>query len=419
MGLGGALVDLAQQVALFHHPEPGDGAQGGADGDDIDGDDVHPGAPLGDGLHVQAEAQTDHGQNDQDRLAAQLGEAVLQRFSHGLEHILQRADAGEHHGGVQNDGKQLAEGDVLQDAGQGNEQQRGAGADIQTVGKAGGDDHQSGHHGGDGVKDGGAGSNLDHVLLVIQISAVDDHAAAGDRQGEEGLAHGPHPGHGVGQSLPPGGEDELVAFGSAGQEGHADGQHGKDDEKDRHHDLVRLFNALCAQKQGQQGDHHHDDVEGNHRVTGAGEGAEPLAGVHRHQIAGEGVEQGLEHIGDDDGIAQGDAHGAGQRQPAQPAAGAAQLFAAGGPGVAVGAQGAGAGTAADGVFGGQTHHAEQRYEDQIGHQEGKAAVGTHFCGEAPHVGHAYGRAHRRQDKAPAAGKIGTLFVHESVLLFDT
>ena len=299
---------------------------------------------------MQAEAQTDDRQQHQHHLAGQLGEAMLQRFAHSLKHILQRADTGKHHGGIQNDGKQLTKGDVLQDAGQRDKQQRGAGTHVQTIGKAGGDDDQGSRHGGDGIKDGSAGGDLDYILLVVQISAVDDHAAAGDRQGEEGLAHGPHPGHGIGKRLPARGEHELVALGSTGQEGHPDSQNGKNDEEHGHHDLVGLFDAFGTHQQGQQSANHHEDVEGDHRIIAAREGTEPCAGVHRHQIAGNRVKERLEHIGDDDGIAQRNAHGACQGQPAQRAARLAQLLAAGSPGIAVRAQRAGAGSSADGIF---------------------------------------------------------------------
>ena len=48
-----------------------------------------------------------------------------------------------------------------------------------------------GKAGGDGIEDGGAENHMDHVLFIAQVSAVDDHAAARNGQGEEGLSHGP------------------------------------------------------------------------------------------------------------------------------------------------------------------------------------------------------------------------------------
>ena len=99
------------------------------------------------------------------------------------------------------------------------------------IGKAGGDGNQSSHQSGDGIEDGGAENHMDHVLFIAQVSAVDDHAAARNGQGEEGLSHGPDPRHGILQRIPAEGEHELVTFSGTGQHGHAHSQHHKDDEE--------------------------------------------------------------------------------------------------------------------------------------------------------------------------------------------
>ena len=151
-------------------------------------------------------------------------------------------------------------------------------------------------------------------------------------------------------------------------------------------------------------------MEGDHGEVSRGEAFKPGTGIYLHQLAGNGMEEGLQHIGDDDGIAKGDAHRTGQRQPAHRAAGFAQLLAAGCPGGFIGAQGAGAGTAADGIFRGKADQAKKRDEDQVGHQKRETAVGTHLCGEAPYICHAYSRAYGGEDKAPAAGKSGIRFL---------
>ena len=217
VGLGSTLVDLCQQIIFLHHPEPGNGTQGGTDGDDIDGNNIHPGAPFENGFHVQTEAQTNHTQYHQYKIAADSGEAVLQRFAHSFKHILQGADTGKYHGGVENDSEELTQGHILQNPGQGHKQQGRACADVQTVGKAGGDDHQCGNQSGDGVEDGSTDGNVDYIFLIIQISAVNDHTAAGDGEGEKGLSHSPDPYHGIFQFGPVGGEHEFVACGSAGK----------------------------------------------------------------------------------------------------------------------------------------------------------------------------------------------------------
>lgn len=102
-----------EQLVLFHHVEPRDRAERRADGDNIDGNKVHPRAPLADGLHENADAEAQHTQDRQHRRAAELGELVQQRFRHGLEHVLQRAHAREDHRKVEDDGEQPPHRDIL------------------------------------------------------------------------------------------------------------------------------------------------------------------------------------------------------------------------------------------------------------------------------------------------------------------
>ena len=167
--------------------------------------------------------------------------------------------------------------------GQGDKEQGGPGPHIQPVGKAGGDNHQGGHQSGDGVKEGGLLGQGHHVLLGAEVGPVDNHAAAGDGQGEECLTHSPDPHHGVEQIVPPGGKHILIALDGPGQEGHPDGQNKEDDEKQGHHHLVGPLNAPGPQKEGEQSSHHHNHMEGDHRVVRQGEGLKPGPGVHRHQ----------------------------------------------------------------------------------------------------------------------------------------
>ena len=247
-------------------------------------------------------------------------------------------------------------------------------------------------------------AHIHHVLLFREVSAVDDHAAAGDGEGEEGLAHGPDPDHGVLQSLPAGGEHETVALRRAGQEGHPRRQHQEDEEEEGHHHLVGLLDAVGPQEEGQKRPHHHDDVVGDHGVGRGGEGPEPLRGVRRQEGAEDGVHQGLQNVGHDDGVADGDAEGARERQPAQDAAGLAHGLAPGSPGVLIGPQGAGSRPAAHGELRRKAHIAEDGDEQEVDQKEGTAAVAAHLIGEAPDVGHTHRGTHRRQDEAPAAGK---------------
>ena len=334
---------------------------------------------------------------------------MQERLGDGLEHILQRADAGEDHGDVQNDGEEPAERDVLQDGRQRHEQQARARADVQPVGKAGGDDNERGDDGGNGVKNGRVLRHAHDVLVLGQVRAVDDHAAAGDGQGEKRLPHGPDPDHRILERLPARGEHELVALGRAGQQRHAHCQHQKDDEKQRHHDLVGLFDAVRAEKERQQRAGHDDDVVGDDGVRLRGKRREPHGGVARHERAEQGVDKRLEDVRHDDGVADGDAQRPGQRQPAEQAADLSGGLAARGPRAFIGAERAGAGAAAHGELRRQADGTEDDHKQQVDQQEGPAAVAAHLVREAPDVGHADGRADGRQDKAPAAGKAFRVF----------
>ena len=204
-----------------------------------------------------------------------------------------------------------------------------------------------------------------HVLVLGEVSTVNDHTAAGDGQGEKRLSHSPDPDHGIRQGLPAGGEHKDISLRGAGQKGHPHGQDQEDHKKDRHHDLIGLFNAAGAQKQCQQRAHHNNDVIGDHGVGGGGEGTKPGGGVRGQQCAQQGIHQRLEHIGDDNGIADGDAQGAGQRQPAQQAADFTSRLAAGVPGVFISAQRTSGGTAAHGKLRRKAHIAEDKDKQQI------------------------------------------------------
>ena len=93
--------------------------------------------------------------------------------------------------------------------------------------------------------------------------------------------------------------------------------------------------------------------------------AEPGGGVRGQQCAQQGIHQRLEHIGDDDGIADGDAQGASQRQPAQQTADFTGRLAAGVPGVFISAQRTGGGTAAHGKLRRKAHITENKNKQQI------------------------------------------------------
>ena len=73
------------------------------------------------------------------------------------------------------------------------------------------------------------------------------------------------------------------------------------------------------------------------------------------------------------------------------------------------AERAGCGVTAHGKFCRECNMAENKDEQQIDDQKRAAAVAAEFVWKAPDVGHADGRADRRENKAPAAGKMFGVF----------
>ena len=188
---------------------------------------------------------------------------MLERFCHCLEHILQRADSGENHGNVKNNGKKLSQRDILQNGGQRDKKQPGSRSDIKAVGKAGGNNDERCHHRRDGIKQRRVLCNADNVLLWGKIGPIDNHAAAGDRKREKCLTHCPDPDHRVGKRLPAGGEHKAIALRRTGEEKYPHRQYQKDEEEKRHHDLIGFFDAVRPQKQSKQRTCHYNDVIGN------------------------------------------------------------------------------------------------------------------------------------------------------------
>ena len=138
--------------------------------------------------------------------------------------------------------------------------------------------------------------------------------------------------------------------------------------------------------------------------------AEPYCGVRRQERPCHGVDERLEDVGHDDGVADRDAQRARQRQPAEHAADLARGPAARGPRVFIRAERARGGAAAHGELCRKADIAENEHEQQIDQQKCPAAVGTQLIRKAPDIRHAHGRADRCQNKAPAAGKALCVFV---------
>ena len=209
----GSGVDGGEKLLLFHHIEPRNRAERRADGDDVNGNEIHPRSPLGDRLHADAKAEADDAEQHEHRLAAELWKLVQQRFRYSFKHVLERADARENHGDIEDDRKKAAKRNVLQYGRKRYEKEPRARADVQPVGKARGNNNERRDHGGDRIKERRVLRHADDVFVLGEIRAVNDHAAARDGQGEKRLPHGPDPDHRILERLPARGEHELIALG--------------------------------------------------------------------------------------------------------------------------------------------------------------------------------------------------------------
>jgi len=391
-----AQLHLALELFPAQNIVNGDGSQKRPEGNDDDGDEVHPGTYDIAVFHENADTQSNHRTQD-DCLGAAPAELGLPGFAYRFKHIDQTGDACKGNGQEEYDGKQLAERHLCKHFRQCDKHQRGTGAGLDAESEHGGHDGQCGHHGCTGIKNRRGHGCLGDILVFAQVGAVHDHAGAGNGQGEEGLSHGHDPGVGVCQVFPLWHEQELVACCRAGQEKYTDSNDDEQHEEGGHHDLVDLFNALGGpEQQNAAGDKHHNAVTA-HIAEGATHFAEKRSRIGSEQLTGQGTQQTPENPADDDGVAQCDAQRTEQRDPAH---GCAQLaLASAFPTEAEGAQSAGLCHTSDGKFCAQTHQTEQYNENDIRNQERSAAVLAWSVGEQLKIGHGQLRSHAGQNEA--------------------
>lgn len=409
-GPGPAQSQLGPDVLHTQHKVDAHRHQQRTEGGDVDGDEIHPASHARQGFQEQAGEEGGRAHQEGGNGAGQ-AEGGGEGLAAGLQHVHQGGDARKEHGDEEEQGEDAPAGHLLEDLGEGDEHELRPAGGVDAEGKHRGQDGEARQQGGQGVQYGGHARVAEDVLALFHIAAVDEHARAVDGQGEEGLSHGHHPGLRVEQIAPVGPEQVEVALHGAGQEGHPDGDDEEQDEEGGHHDLAELLNA---------GGHAEDQDGGRHRhrreVPGDGaevhrQGGEEALSVPGQDGAGEGACGVPQHPAHHHRVADGDAQhpqqGDGAQHPAAPAAPLPEH-------VVQRAHGAGAGEAAQGELPRQAHIAEQGDEQEIGDQEGAAAVLPHPVGKEPDVGHAHRGAHRGQHKADGAGKlaVGTGFMHD-------
>ena len=191
-------------------------------------------------------------------------------------------------------------------------------------------------------------------------------------------------------------EQEAIALAGSGQSEHPGGQHKKQQEKQGHEHLAHPLDAGGHAENEHQTDHgHHHGMPYGVAKAGGG-GLEEGGGIGAHQLTGDETGQAVEYPAQDHRITDGDAQRAHQGQPAECAA---QLFLSpSGKAVFIGPDGARSGQSADAELGGQAHPAEEKDEEQIGDEEGCAAILSQTVGEHPDVAQAHGGAYAGDDK---------------------
>ena len=151
---------------------------------------------------------------------------------------------------------------------------------------------------------------------------------------------------------------------------------------------------MGAEEQGKQRTDHHDDVVRNDRVGLRGKRSEPRGGIGSHQGAGKRIDQCLEDIGDNNGVANSDAERACQRQPTQRPADHTGFFSAGSPCAAVRPQCAGGCTASHSEFRRKPDIAKDDDKQQVDEQKCSAAIAAQLVGKSPDICHTDRRADR-------------------------
>ncbi len=142
---------------------------------------------------------------------------------------------------------QTAHRHIGEDVGQGDEDEAGAAGLVHTVGEAGREDDEAGGDGHEGIQHHDTDALAQQGVLLADVAAEDGHCTDAEAQGEEGLIHGPHQrvddAHLL-HAAKVGHKEEVQALLCAGHEQAVDGQHHHDDQQGDHHALGYLLQAV-------------------------------------------------------------------------------------------------------------------------------------------------------------------------------
>ena len=405
-GLARAEVNALEHELLAADPEEHDRRKQCAQRADINGHDVHP--LRHDGLNTQRDGKPDHMDHRRGRHALE-AEPLLQGRDRSLIEVDDRRDAREGHADEKHHRHDAAARHAVHDMDEVDEHQAGAaGVELRAARRHGGNDDERRQQRCDRIKERHIARRARDALAPAEVRAVDDAAVARNGQREKRLTERIDPDVGIEQALGLDGEDVPIAVRRAGQRGHIDAQPHKQQKQNRHHDLIRLFNAAGDAERHDDKAHRDRDHDPDIRAPRAGGGVEAADDSvhvlpHGGQAAVKRQERILEDPAHDAGVADG------QRQRAEHRDIADQFA---GPALAPARLGAHAesvdrpraGCAAERELPDDAGGADENDKQKIRQQEGHAAPLGHQRRKAPDVAHADGRADAGDDEAAAAAK---------------
>jgi len=333
------------------------------------------------------------------------GHDVLKHSKHG-------GQSGEGHEDEEEAAPQTAQCHVVEDVGQGDEDQGGTCGGFHTESGAGGEDDQTSGQGYKGIQEDHVDGLAHQGTILFQIAAEDGHGTDTQTQGEEGLVHGSH-NHiadtGVCEAVPVGQKVEFQTLRSAVQQAAVDGQNDHNAQQCQHHPLGNTFQTTLKAERADDGCQGHgcDGVE-SHGFGVLGHGGEHFAdsgSVQSHKFTCGSVHKILDHPAGDGAVAhqQDDVAGQGNITVNMPL-GALGLQ------LLVHFDGTLLGTPAQSKFHGHDGQTQQDQTGQIDQNKNSTAVLSGDIGEFPDIADADGAAGAEQNKAQTAAKMFTLHI---------
>lgn len=265
-------VDALEHELLAADPEEHDRREQRAQRADVNGHDVHP--LRHDGLNAQRNGEADHVDHRRGRHALE-AEPLLQGRDRRLIEVDDRRDTRKGHADKKHHRHDATARHAVHDMDKVDEHQaRATGVELRAARRHGGNDDKCRQQRRDRIKQRHVARRTRDALALAKVRAVDDAAVAGNRQREERLTERIDPDIGVKQARGLDGEDIPIAARCTGQRGHVDTQTHKQQKQNRHHDLIRLFNAARDAKRHDDKAHHDRDDDPDIRTPRAGGGVE-------------------------------------------------------------------------------------------------------------------------------------------------